>query len=62
MNHWALWPIVGIINIMVFAIPALGLWLAGQKRWPLWCSIAILAWCAFYIASLFWLFPANDGP
>jgi hypothetical protein len=43
MNHWALWPIVGIVNIMVFAIPGVGLWLAGQKRWPLWCSIAILA-------------------
>src|SRR5947208_3374105 len=38
------------------------IWLSGRRRWTSGSSVVILAWCTFYLASLFWLFPATDGP
>jgi hypothetical protein len=61
-HHSVLWPVALSLNLILFLIPASGIWLATSKPRPSWCSVAILGWLAFYLASLFWLFPATDGP
>jgi hypothetical protein len=61
-HHALLWSVALILNLALFLIPATGIWFAARKRWSVACSVAILAWCMFYLASLFWLFPATDGP
>lgn len=61
-HHPVVWSVALVWNLILFLIPATGIWLAARKRWPAACSVAILAWCLFYLASLFWLFPAADGP
>jgi len=61
-HHALLWSVALALNLAAFLIPAAGIWLAAHKRWPAVCSVAILVWCLFYLLSLFWLFPATDGP
>jgi hypothetical protein len=61
-HHPVVWSVALVLNLMVFLIPAIGIWLAGRKRWPTGCSVAMFGWCVFYLLSLFWLFPATDGP
>jgi uncharacterized membrane protein len=61
-HHPMVWAVALVLNLTLFVIPASGIWLASHKRWPVACAGAILAWCAFYLACLFWLFPATDGP
>jgi hypothetical protein len=61
-HHAVLWPVVALVNLSLFLIPAAAINLATRKHWPGCCSVATLAWCGFYLASLFWLFPATDGP
>jgi hypothetical protein len=61
-HHPVVWSVALVLNLVFFLIPATGIWIAAHNRWPVWCSAAILAWCVFYLASLFWLFPATDGP
>jgi len=56
------WSFALVLNLILFLIPATGIWLAARKRWPAWCSVVILAWCVFYLVSWFWLFPAASGP
>ena len=61
-HHPIVWSVAFLLNVLLFALPAGLIWLIGRRRWPVGSSIAILAWCTFYLASLFWLFPATDGP
>jgi hypothetical protein len=61
-HHSVLWPVVALVNVALFLVPAAAISLATRKRSPACCSLATLAWCGFYLASLFWLFPATDGP
>jgi hypothetical protein len=56
------WSVAFVLNLVFFLAPAWLIWRKGRIRWPVGSSIAILAWCTFYLASLFWLFPATDGP
>ena len=61
-HHPIVWSVAFLLNVLLFAAPAALIWLTCRRRWPVSSSIAILAWSAFYLASLFWLFPATDGP
>jgi hypothetical protein len=56
------WSIAFLLNLVLFLMPAGLIWHTSRTRWPIGSSVAILAWCTFYVASLFWLFPATDGP
>ena len=61
-HDWAILSAALVLNLLLFSIPAAVIWLACRKRWPAASSGIMLAWCAFYLASLFFLFPATDGP
>jgi hypothetical protein len=61
-HHAPLWPVAWALNLLLFLLPAALLWALARKRWPILCTLATITWCAFYMASLFWLFPATDGP
>ena len=61
-HHPVVWSVALVLNLLLFLIPASAVWLAARKRWPLGCSAALLGWYALYVSSLFWLFPATDGP
>ena len=61
-HHAVAWCGAVIPNLTFYSLPAFGIWKASSKRSPTWRPAAILAWCLFYLASLFWLFPAADGP
>jgi hypothetical protein len=61
-HHPVVWCVALVLNLIAYLTPAAGIWLAFRKRWPTSCSIAIFGWCALFLASLFWLFPATDGP
>jgi hypothetical protein len=61
-HHPVAWSVAFVLNLVLFLIPASGIWLTARNRWPVGCSVGISAWCIFYLASLFWLFPATDGP
>ena len=59
-THHALgWCCALVLNLFFFLIPAAGIWRAARHRSQAWCSVAIIGWCVFYLASLFWLFPAG---
>jgi hypothetical protein len=57
-----LWIVASATNLTVFLIPEAVIWFSTRKRWPVICFIATCVWCGFYLLSLFWLFPATDGP
>jgi hypothetical protein len=61
-HHSVVLAVAAVVNLTLFLIPAAAISLATRKRWPMYCSLATLVWCGFYLASLFWLFPATDGP
>jgi hypothetical protein len=61
-HHPVVWSVAFFLNVVLFIVPAGIIWLAGRRRWPVGSSAVISAWCAFYLASLFLLFPATDGP
>ena len=46
--------VAGVLNSILFLIPALAIWLTTRKRWPAPCSVAIIAWCVSYF-GLLWL-------
>jgi hypothetical protein len=51
-----------VLNLVLFGLPATLIWGVTRVRWKRFCVYALLSWCAFYVASLFLLFPATDGP
>jgi hypothetical protein len=61
-HHGVLWAVAFLLNIFCFAVVALPLWLLTRKRFPRWGSIFLICWTVFYVAMLFILFPATDGP
>jgi len=61
-HHGVLWIIAAVVNVLAFWILAVPLWALGRKRAQAAVLPALAVFCAFYVASLFWLFPATDGP
>jgi len=60
-HHEIVWPIAVLVNVVLFLLPVLPVWLIGRRK-PNAASILLLLWCSFYLAALFVLFPAADGP
>ncbi|MEP6592709.1 MAG: hypothetical protein ABJC51_03410 [Acidobacteriota bacterium] len=61
-HHGILWVIVSGVNVFTFWIVAVPFWALMRRRSQSVGLSALLGVSAFYIASLFWLFPASDGP
>ena len=61
-NHYILYPLAAVLNIVVFSIAALPIYFALRRRAPRVCVTLLLVWLVFYLCSLFFLFPATDGP
>jgi len=62
LHHGPVWFVALLLNVGVFSVPALAIFFLARRRWPKVSSIGLLAWTAFYLLSLFVLFPATDGP
>lgn len=58
----AVWTVAGLINGLLFFVPASLIYIFTRKRRPRLGIGLLLLWCLFYLASLFYLFPASDGP
>ncbi len=61
-HHGLLWTVALFLNLLCFCIVAVPLWLATRKRLPRLARLLIIGWTVFYVAMLFVLFPATDGP
>jgi len=61
-NHFVLWPIVTILNLVLFSLIAAPSYFILRRRAPAFSSLFLLAWLVFYLCCLFVLFPATDGP
>jgi hypothetical protein len=61
-HHGAVIAVALVLNLAGFMVVALPIWLLRKKLRPLVGSIALVIWCLFYLACLFVLFHATDGP
>jgi hypothetical protein len=61
-HHTLVYSVALVPNVLLFLVPAVAVWLVLRKRNASLCSALIVCWCLFYLASLFVLFPATDGP
>ena len=62
LNHGPLWALALVLNVLFFLLPAGPWWLVTRRKWPALCGIVLAVWCVLYLACLFVLFPATDGP
>jgi phosphotransferase system glucose/maltose/N-acetylglucosamine-specific IIC component len=56
------WLVAIVVNGLFFFLPAWIAYAATRKKWPRGGIAILIAWCLFYLVSLFWLFPSSDGP
>jgi hypothetical protein len=61
-HHGLLWAVALLVNVFVFSLIALPIWASLRRRRGFLGSTLLVLWTGFYVASLFWLFPATDGP
>ena len=62
LHHSALWSVALVLNLVAFSLIAIPVWALLRSRAPRISSIAVIFWCALYVALLFVLVPATDGP
>jgi hypothetical protein len=62
IHHGPVWAVALLINVLCFLVPAGLFFLTVRRRWPGAAGVGVVLWCAFYLACLFILFPASDGP
>ena len=55
------WAVAALLNGLLFFVPGWLIYAAARRRRPRLGAGLLVAWCLFYLASLFWLFPALDG-
>ena len=58
----AVWTVALFANLLAFSVVAIPIWAVTRKWTPRAGTITLIAWTAFYLAALFVLFPATDGP
>lgn len=56
------WPIAAALNVALFSLPTLPFYFIFRRRWPRLLALSLLVWLLFYLACLFVLFRATDGP
>lgn len=56
------WVVAIVVNGLFFFLPAWIAYAMTRRSWPRVGVAILIAWCFFYLASLFYLFPASDGP
>ena len=62
LHKFVVWLVAAALNVALFAVPAAGVVLVTRRRWPVAGTRLLVFWLLFYLASLFILFPATDGP
>jgi hypothetical protein len=62
LNRGAVWFVALLLNVLLFLVPAVLIWLITHRRWPQVSTVSLITWCVVYLAALFVLFPATDGP
>jgi hypothetical protein len=62
LNMWAVLLCAGAINITIFSAITLPFWMGLRKSRGTFCAVLILVALSLYLALLFVLFPATDGP
>ena len=61
-HHAPVWILALLLNVALYGIPATLIWGLTRAKWPRASTWLMLCWCAFYLASLFVIFRATDGP
>lgn len=61
-HHEAVWPAALLLNLLAYGAPMLPLRFSLKWASPAVRVGGIIVWTAFYLAALFVLFPATDGP
>lgn len=61
-HHGIVWSVAFFVNLIAFSIVAVPIWAVARKWKPKVGAIALVLWTALYLAALFVLFPATDGP
>ncbi len=61
-HHEAVWPVALLLNLAAYGLPAVLLRLSLRRATTPVRLGGVFVWTAFYLASLFVLFPATDGP
>jgi hypothetical protein len=56
------WIVSGILDLVLFSVVAIPIWLLTRKRFARVGIALLICWTVFYLATLFVLFPATDGP
>jgi hypothetical protein len=59
-NYWFIMAFV-FVNLILFLIPTLTVWVFFKNRWPQFIFIIIAVLSVVFILSLYVLFPATDG-
>jgi hypothetical protein len=62
MHQPILWIVTFVLNVALFGVPAGTVFWLLRRRAPFLCVSLLVGWLLFYMASLFVLFPATDGP
>lgn len=61
-HRGAVWGVAVLINALLFLAPASVIYgLTRRTKRRIGVGLLLL-WSLFYLACLFWLFPASDGP
>jgi hypothetical protein len=61
-HHSYLWIVAFLLNMVGFSVVAIPLWLLSRRRLRNWGPVLTVCWTVSWIAMLFILFPATDGP
>jgi hypothetical protein len=56
------WTVAALLNGLLFFVPGWAIYAVTRRRRPRLGAGLLVVWWLFYLASLFWLFPALDGP
>jgi len=61
-HHFIIWPLAGVLNVLFFSFVAVPMYLLLHRRAPVLIQLILAVWLLFYVAGLFVIFPATDGP
>ena len=61
-HHEIIWPIAASLNVVLYSVVATPVYLLLRRRAPKALLVFLVLWLMFYVACLYFLFPATDGP